>query len=67
MKYSDIFTIPGSKINWYFTLWMMHILITLVPGTVLWLITLGGFRYYHLTNKLYLYLVGKSIAKHGYE
>jgi len=63
IKSSDVFAIPLTKVNWYFVLWMIAVILTMLPGTLLCIITLGGFRYYHLMGKLCSYLVDKQLAK----
>jgi len=54
MKSSDFFTYPlkDSYKYRFFLAFMTLVFLTMVPGFCLWLITLGGFRYFHLLDKI---------------
>ena len=61
VKINDIFAVPLTKVNWEFSLWFITVLFTIIPGTFLCFVTLGGFRYFYLMGKLCNYLVDKSL------
>lgn len=61
MQINDFITVPLTKINIWFTCWFMFVVLTIIPGSILWLITLGGFRYFHLSSLLCTFLVEKDI------
>ena len=45
----------------WFTLWMVYLVVSCVPGFLLWALTLGSFRYFHLSSLMCDYLVDKAI------
>lgn len=63
MKLKDIIDIPLRNLNIYFSSWVIIVFISIVPGTLLWLVTLGGFRYFNIMSKLCKYLVDKDFAE----
>jgi hypothetical protein len=65
MKLGDILTIPLTKVNWYYTTWVFTCIITLIPGLILWIVTLGGFRYFNVMTKFCAYLVDKDLHSNG--
>ena len=62
MQIGDVLAWPLTKVNWYFTTWTTVVLLTVIPGTLLCLLTLGGFRYFNLMGKLCDYLTDRDIA-----
>ena len=66
MKLNDIITIPLTKMNWYMATWIVLSIVTVIPGVLLWLITLGGFRYFNIMNKVLITLVEKDLRNNGY-
>ncbi len=61
IKRKDIIDIPLSNVDWFFLAWIVYVLITIVPGTLLWIFTLGAFRYFNLSQKLCEYLVNQEL------
>lgn len=59
---SDFVQIPRVKPLPYDVLWVLYLIITCVPGALLWLCTLGAFRYFHLTDMVMNYLIEKDLG-----
>lgn len=61
----DVFGKPFKHFNPWFTLYFTTGMLTFVPGTLVWALTLGMFRYFHLMDMLCTYCVAKEWAN-GY-
>jgi hypothetical protein len=69
MQFNDFAKIPFTKINInlpWMLIWLLPTMTTLIPGTLLWAITLGGFRYWHLLNMFLNWTVDKKLEEDGY-
>jgi len=66
MVLSDWFKIPGTK--WKFPwgiFWGVTSVLFMLPGLPLWLITLGGFRHWHLQKMWLDFCSNSQIERDG--
>lgn len=64
MSFSDWFKIPFTKLDIpYATIFTVTAFFSLFIGIPLWLVTFGGFRYFHIMQKYVSYLVDKDLAQ----
>ncbi len=61
MQIKDVIGFPLQHLDPYPTLWLLYIIFTIIPGTLLWMTSLGVFRYWNVTGKVCSYLANKSI------
>lgn len=61
MKFSDFFGWPLRYLDRYCIIFVFTGLITCFPGALLWVFTLGSFRYLHLMDKWGDYLIERSL------
>ena len=64
VKTSDVFKVPftGLKFPWG-VWWGVSAALSFFPGVFLWIITLGGFRYWHLSQKYLDFCLDSKIAR----
>jgi len=64
VRISDVFKIPLTNLKFPWGIWWGGTaILTFFPGIFLWVITLGGFRYWNLSKKYLDFCTNKQISR----
>lgn len=64
LSFKDVFKVPFTNVKIpYAAIWVFYVLLSAPLGILLWAITLGGFRYFHLSGLVCDHLTELSLKQ----